>query len=230
MREIFKDVVGYEGLYQVSNLGRVRSSYSGKILRSATKKRGYQYVNLYKDKISKMHQVHRLVAMTFIPNPNNLPIVNHKDEDPTNNNVENLEWCTHTYNINYGTARQRISESRIGHNFGLVGESAPMYGKRHSEETKKKISNSLKGDKNHFYGKNHSEETKNKISNTLKGRGSGGNNPSAKKVLCVTTGETFDCVKDASTKYNLSHSALCNCCKGRTRTCGGMKWKYIKED
>lgn len=230
MKEIFKDILGYEGLYQVSNLGNVKSMYTNKILSAATKKRGYQYVNLYKDKLSKMHQIHRLVATAFIPNPNNLPIVNHKDEDPTNNKAENLEWCTHTYNINYGTATKKIRQSRLGNNFGMIGQDAPMYGKHHSEETKKKISESLKAENNHFYGKSHALETRMKISETLKGLNAGANNPAARKVLCITTGEIFSCAKDASNKYRLNHSALCKCCKGISKSCGGMKWKYIKED
>ena len=108
MEEIWKDVVGYEGLYEVSNLGRVRRD--GKILKPTKIKNGYLYVGLHKNGIQKTVRVHRLVASAFIPNPQNLPCVNHKDEDKTNNAVDNLEWCTSQYNANYGTRNERVAE------------------------------------------------------------------------------------------------------------------------
>ena len=115
--EEWKDIIGYEGLYQVSNLGRVRRS--GKILKGGYNNKGYHTINLCKKGISKSFFVHRLVAIAFIPNPNNLPIVNHKDENPKNNCIENLEWCTYKYNANYGTARERQAQTyfnnRINH-------------------------------------------------------------------------------------------------------------------
>ena len=105
--EEFRDVPGYEGLYEVSNKGRVRRN--GKILKPTLLNNGYLRVELHKQKTEKQVLVHRLVAMTFILNPNNLPCVNHKDEDKTNNAVDNLEWCTHEYNTNYGTRNERAS-------------------------------------------------------------------------------------------------------------------------
>ena len=116
--EIWKDVIGYEGLYQVSNLGRVKSFWSdkyldGKILSpSFDSKQKYLFVGLHKDKVVKQVYVHRLVAQTFIPNPYKLPCINHKDENKTNNCVDNLEWCTIKYNSNYGRAKERMIESR----------------------------------------------------------------------------------------------------------------------
>lgn len=99
----WKDVPGYEGLYQVSNFGEVRSLfYRGRkkiqLLKPAQDKKGYLHVNLYKDKKAHMAQIHRLVAMAFIPNPNNFPVVNHIDWNTQNNRVDNLEWCTVSYN------------------------------------------------------------------------------------------------------------------------------------
>ena len=112
--EEWKDIEEYEGLYQVSNLGRVKSLYwnNERIMKTAKDKDGYLLVNLYKNKKGKSYLVHRLVAMAFIPNPNNLPEVNHKDEDKTNNNVDNMEWCGRKYNINYGTGIERRSEKQ----------------------------------------------------------------------------------------------------------------------
>lgn len=122
MREEWRDITGYEGLYQVSNLGRVKSldrylPFSGTIslrkgclLKQSINKYGYERLGLYKNGKYKQHTVHRLVANTFIPNPDNLPCVNHKDENKLNNCVDNLEFCTVAYNNNYGTVKQRISE------------------------------------------------------------------------------------------------------------------------
>jgi len=107
-QEIWKDVVGYEGLYQVSNLGRVRSFYNhGQnktiILKSGHDSCGYLQVCLSMDKKTKCYKVHRLVALAFIPNPKGFREINHKDEDKTNNQVCNLEWCDRAYNLNYGS-------------------------------------------------------------------------------------------------------------------------------
>lgn len=117
MGEIWKDIVDYEGIYQVSNLGNVRSivadeHYRSRILKPHSNGRGYLFVRLWKDKKGKAFLIHRLVALAFIPNPNNYPHVNHKSEVKTDNNVENLEWCTAKYNSNYGTCVERLIATR----------------------------------------------------------------------------------------------------------------------
>ena len=109
--EIWKDVVGWEGLYKVSSYGRVKSFRKKEphILSSCIGKRGYIGVLLHDGNGKKKNErVHRLVAQAFIPNPNNYPCVNHKDECKTNNSIDNLEWCTYEYNSNYGTCKERI--------------------------------------------------------------------------------------------------------------------------
>ena len=115
--EIWKDIEGYDGKYQVSNLGRVRSmwrnnQYKNKIgtptvLKPSIDSHGYVQVHLTKNGVPKTVLLHRLVAEAFIPNPDNLPQVNHKSEVKTENFVENLEWCDGKYNSNYGTRVDR---------------------------------------------------------------------------------------------------------------------------
>lgn len=107
------DIDGYEGLYKASIDGDVKSLITGKIRKLRKGTNGYLLVDLYKDGKGKTYLVHRLVAQAFIPNPDNLPEVNHIDEDKTNNRVENLEWCTRQYNNNWGTAIQRAAEKNI---------------------------------------------------------------------------------------------------------------------
>lgn len=102
--EIWKKIEGHEQ-YEVSNYGRVRSKR--KVLKPFVNGRGYYRVEIGH---KNLRFVHRLVAEAFIENPNGYPIINHKDEDKTNNHVSNLEWCTHKYNSNYGTTPIRCSE------------------------------------------------------------------------------------------------------------------------
>lgn len=115
MNEIWVPIKGYEGLYEVSNFGRVRSlnyRHTGQtnVLSPGENKRGYLKVNLWKMGKNNIYSVHRLVAEAFLPNWFDDPVVNHIDENPSNNNVENLEWCSQQYNTNHGTRNERISE------------------------------------------------------------------------------------------------------------------------
>lgn len=125
--EVFLSVPGYEGLYEVSNLGNVKSLRSGKLLKQSSNK-GYKYVSLTKEGKSRGFGVHRLVAMAFLPNPENLPEVNHKDETHDNNVLENLEWCSKKYNRNYGTYRERMS--KILKDSGTNTKSVSAYDKK----------------------------------------------------------------------------------------------------
>lgn len=122
VKEEWRPVKNFEGLYEVSNCGNVRSlkrignrpfgvGYYGGVLLKQSKTSGYQRVSLCKNNKKTGMFVHRLVADAFIPNPDNYPQVNHKDEVKTNNCVENLEWCTVQYNCNYGTCKERRAKS-----------------------------------------------------------------------------------------------------------------------
>ena len=111
--EIWKDVKGYESLYQVSNLGRIRSIKNGiKIKKQYERPNGYMQVCLCQNGKITTYKTHRLVAEAFIPNINNLPEVNHKDENKINNCVDNLEWCTSSYNKNYGTRNTKCMHTK----------------------------------------------------------------------------------------------------------------------
>lgn len=108
-----KDINGYEGQYAVTENGEVWSYKTKRFLKFGKHRNGYLQVALWTNNKPKYYFVHRLVAEAFIPNPNNFPQVNHKDENKTNNCVDNLEWCDRKYNCNYGTRGERC-----GKNFG----------------------------------------------------------------------------------------------------------------
>ena len=110
MMEIWKDIRGYEGLYQVSDMGRVFGLTSNKFVKPYLNNNGYLKIDLYKNGKCKHFYVHRLVAEAYLINLNNYPQVNHKDEIKTNNCVGNLEFCDSKYNINYGTGHERAAD------------------------------------------------------------------------------------------------------------------------
>ena len=165
IEEIWRPIEGYEGLYEVSSYGRVRSldryvkngcSYrlhKGKVLSLLKGKYGYIQINLcYNRKMYKKY-VHRLVAETFLPNTDNLPQVNHKDEDKTNNNVDNLEWCDHSYNINYGSRKDKVRDTAIK-NGNWTGLSKKEYKKKYDQDNKEYIKE---------YKKKYDQDNKEKI-------------------------------------------------------------------
>ena len=133
MEEIWKDIEGYEGLYQVSNLGRVKSlakkagtsNRTEKIIKNNVTRYGYYLNTLCKDGVVSYKSTHRLVAQAFIPNPQSKPTVNHIDGNRKNNNVSNLEWCT--------------QQENIIHKFKVLHYKGSMFGKHLSDEHKQKI-------------------------------------------------------------------------------------------
>jgi hypothetical protein len=116
MKEIWKDIKGYEGIYQVSNYGNVKNIKTNKMKVPNLSNKGYLRVLLSNNKIKKQCSIHRLVADAFIDNPFNLKQVNHKDENKLNNNVNNLEWCTCQYNVDYSISK-KINQYDLDKNF-----------------------------------------------------------------------------------------------------------------
>lgn len=166
MQELWADIPDYMGLYQVSNLGRVKSlcvttNYKGKLytkkerILSLGNKNGYKCVTLRNAYGSRTFLVHRLVALAFVLNPDKVTFdcINHIDEDRSNNCAYNLEWCTRAYNDNYGSRNEKLRWAQLGKRLSEAtkqklrerrGERAPMYGKKHSQATKDLISSKLK--------------------------------------------------------------------------------------
>lgn len=213
--EIWKDIQGYEGLYQVSNLGRVKSLGRNvkrpltkigyvwqpeKILKPNKTKYGYLKITLRKNNKSKYFTVHRLVAITFIPNPENKPQIDHINADKTNNSVNNLRWVTCKENINNPLTLIKNS-----------GKNHYLYGKNLSEETKQNIR------KAHL-GKKISEETKEKLR--------GKNNPRSRSIKNLNTNEIFDSVRNAGKKYGVHHSSILYAIKHNGK-CAGYHWEYV---
>lgn len=164
MSEQWKDIKGYEGIYQVSTLGRVKR-LAGVIetergprrlperFRKAVMVDGYLYYSLYLNDIEERCAAHRLVAAAFIPNPENKPHINHLNGDKADNRAENLEWCTRSENMRHALAMGLLKQ------YDRHGEKNPMYGKHHGQEAKQKIADVHRGT-------HHSEETKKKMSET----------------------------------------------------------------
>lgn len=172
MKEVWKPIEGYEGLYEVSNLGRVKNlerripfgyglrTIPERILKNNVNEFGYLYVRLYKDAKGKKHKIHRLVAQTFIENPENKKCVNHIDGNKQNNSVENLEWVTHSENMKHASDNKLWVSWNKGKHY--------THDDWMSDEAKEKLRERMKGNKLH--AKPHSKETKKKISETKKKR------------------------------------------------------------
>lgn len=203
--EEWKDIPGYEGLYQVSSQGRILSlerwvsnPLIGLIKKPAcfivpqASPKGYLHVGLYKDGKAKSFNVHRLVAEVFIPNPELLPQVDHINADKTDNRIENLRWVTAKQNI-----RNPLNMEH------LIGERNPFFGKRHSLASRQKMS-AWQRSFDRF----------------------GAKNPAARSVRNLDTGEIFETVKAAGRQYGVSDNSIRNSITRNTKS-AGFHWEYV---
>ena len=208
--EIWKPIKDYEGLYEISNLGRVKrlcktiidskgrkQIFEENILKPF-KNKGYLMIDLTKNKIKKRFLVHRLVAETFIPNPDNKPQVDHINTIRDDNRADNLRWTTRSENCNNELTKKHMSESQKG--------------KQLPEDTKKKIQKSLKGHK-------VSEETKDKIRKSKE----------SKKVYCIELDKVFESISEAGRELNLPSGHISDVCRGKRKHEKGYHFIYYKE-
>lgn len=228
----FKYISQYEGLYSIDRAGAVFSHASGKLLKPYPNHRGYLMVQLYKDGKGRRINVHRLVAQTYIPNPDNLPEVDHIDTNRQNNKVENLRWCTRKENCNNPLSLIHSGESKRG-------DKHYLYGKKLSVETRRKMSESHMGHPtsegtrrkigNANRGRIMSEEQKLALSLSRKGRNVGIDNANARSVKQYTKDMTFlkewDSISDASRELGISVSSISNNLKGLSKSAGGFIWQ-----
>lgn len=201
--EIWKPIKGYEGIYYISNLSRVkrvtpRGKFKERLLYKSLNDSGYWCVSLCKNGKAKSKRVHRLVAEAFIPNPENKTQVGHKDETRTNDSLENLEWVTPEENCNMPLHKLRITAS--------------LTGRKDSLETKLKKRNAHLGAKSHLYGKR------------------GKNNKFSKPILQYSKNGGFlreyENAEEAYRATGIASSHIRECCRGLRKTSGGYCWKF----
>lgn len=232
--EIWKDIPGYDGYYQVSNFGRVKSLR--KVLKAGLRK-GYLYISLR----NKKFNIHRLVAIAFIPNPGNLPETDHIDGNPLNNNVDNLRWVTRQQNELNPITRKRIFDSLKGRKVTWGDKvSKTLLGRKQSKETIEKRANSLRGRKRPRWiieklilankGRKISDETRIKMGNAHKGK-FGILHPRSQRVqMCNDDGvciAEFNGLSEASRKTGILITSISNNIKGISKKAGGYIWKKI---
>lgn len=251
-KEIWKDIPGYEGLYQVSNLGRVKSldrtikqkdahgghclfHYKERLLKIAIATDGYGRVSLAND--GRSHSVHRLVAQTFIPNPENKPMVNHINGNRADNNVSNLEWCTNQENQIHAVkvlkrcqgAHQNkpIKCIETGKIFDNSQRAAEAFGKG------RQVANRIRLVANKCYGRRtcmgfHWEYLNGSdITKTGKKHSERETDVIIKPVRCVETGVTYKSIAEASRKTGAPVSTISNICNHRKSGDKTMHWEFI---
>lgn len=221
-----KDIPGYEGQYAVTSCGKIWSYKNKKFLKQALHNEGYLIVNLSKNGIQKNHYVHRLVACAFIDNPDSLKHINHKDENKSNNSINNLEWCDSKYNNNYGTHNKRISE-RMSKKV-ICAETGIIYASAKEVKLKLGISDKLvqancnmkykKTHGLHFfyldYYNNHFEELRNELKTKL--------------VYCEQLDEYFENCTEAGKRLRIRRELISKVCNGKCKTANGLVFRYVE--
>lgn len=232
MTEEWRDVVGYEGLYQVSNFGRIKSLpkyYFGERMLSPTDNgSGYLIVSLTKNEKRKNHYIHRIVAEAFIPNKENKPTVNHKDRDKQNNIISNLEWATFSEQIHHVVATGKKPHAKNYTTSRVIELSPEIISAYEKGRSVTDISRKL----------SICPQTINKVLNEHGIQIKSSKDFCSVKVECISCVDNkirnFNSVKDASdwlikngfSKTNAS-SDIIKCCKGKTKTSRGFYWRYV---
>lgn len=201
-----KEIPNYNN-YLIDENGNIYSKYSNKLLKPFTHRDGYMRIGLYKDGQRKEFQIHRLVAITYLPNPHNLPQINHKDENKLNNSVENLEWCTGQYNLTYGGRIAKAMETRKKNDPNGESYIRSMKSRKKSNPNNECFKQTVK-------------------TRTIKGC------VNAEKRIAQYTldGEllnTFISIAEAAKKTNCSAGCICRCAKEKQEQHNGFLWKYI---
>ena len=241
MEEVWKDVEGYEGLYQVSNLGNIRSmprkwckTKSVKILEPIVRKDGYMQITFSKEGISENFLIHRLVANAFIPNIDNLPQINHIDEVKSNNNSKNLEWCTSLYNNNYGTKIQRTIDknNKKVNQYDLNGkyiktwesikQAQDYYNIKHISSccNLNKSYSTVNGFQWRFYSGN-TDDIRPHIPNTLE-------KSVVQRDLEGNLIKTWKSLHQISRETDYHWQNISKCCRGLRKNAHNFKWEYLK--
>lgn len=219
--EIWKEIQGYEGEYAVSNKGRVRNKKNGKILAGAYDGYGYRFVKLYKaNSKPKQIKVHRLVALAFIPNPDNLPYINHIDENKGNNNVENLEWCTASQNQRHSAHQKSCKIKQITKDGELVKVwESFMQIERETDYNRSNIIQCCKGKLRsaHGYRWQYLDPDSQKVYN--------------RPVAALTKDGEFiaeyKSAAEAARGLKITPTQICLCLKGTYKSVHGLRFIYI---
>lgn len=250
MEELWKDMVGYEDFYSVSNLGRIWSKRKNKALMPSINNCGYKQVNVTDGVNIRIMLVHRAVAMAFLENKQNFPVVNHKDENTQNNEMNNLEWCTVSYNNSYNDIAKRRSNSKkkvyqYDSNFELI----KTYNSSHDASREMNVSNGIMSQccREDVY-----EKSKGKRNLTIYGFVFSYRELDAFEVqerffqskyahihctgrlvgqyeLDGTLIKTYESTNKAGKSLGISASNISACCRGKFKQSHGFRWEYMKE-
>ena len=227
MEEVWKDVEGYEGFYQVSNLGRVRGLKRGKILAERLNSKGYPCAFLFKNGVGKDIKIHQIVVTTFIGEIPKGCEIDHINTKKNDNRVENLRIVTHKENMNNPITIKNMS--------GRTGELNPNFGKKASIETRGKIRAFLLSDKNPRRGNPLSEIHKQRIGDANRGRPCTEEAKRKKSKPIIQYDLDGNFIKEwlsateAAKSLGKDKSNICICCKGKTKYAYGYIWKYKQQ-
>lgn len=242
MKEVWKPIPGFESLYEASSEGRIRSiskvikTYNGgewvrksRIKKATVTKDGYLQTKLCKNGKPYSFKIHRLIAMTWLENPDNLPEVNHKNEIKTDNRVSNLEWCSRRYNINYGTARKRagISNGIAVAQYTLEGDKIQEFysgyeAQRQLGILEQNINLCCQGKRQHAGGFRWKYADNNIPFKEYR--------PTKSAVLQKKNGRIvgeFSSITEAYNETGINNISAC--CRGVIKNAGGYQWQYIEK-